>query len=226
MLNLILWDLVQVVWKSLHAVVLRVHVVVWADVGLRALRWILWRLPIIGAILMSSWSSSRHLRTVNAWGVGHLVSSSTVFVGGCAYIHVLLIVLGIVIFSTRVLGRHPVSAVSLVLLVRTLVVAHHRCRLWFLTSDKRVIRSRNHLLGRNWSAMVGKACWTFSLLSLVDWFIMVVAIKEFLNTGPLQFGLMLLHRFWIRILPFAISVLCIEVVLCKRWDEWSLDLLI
>lgn len=55
---------------------------------------------------------------------------------------------------------------------------------------------------------------------------MIVAFKELLNAGSLQFCLLDHHLLRVGILPLAIGVLGVKVVFRERWHKWRLHLLL
>ena len=216
----------KITLMQLHTVVvLRVHIVlahVLAYVRLWSLGGILWSLPVVGAVLMGSRSGSRHLRPVHCRVVWNLVLSRSVFVGVRAWIRWLPLILWIVIWGTTIaLWWRPVSSISLLLLMLlewVLIGAHHGCIiLGFLSTDKRAVGKSSRLIhilfGRNLRSMVGQTRRSISFLSLMYRFVMVVPIEKFLDTWSFQFGLVLLHLFWISVFPFTISVFRVEIVL-------------
>lgn len=95
-----------------HAViVLRVHIVILADVG--PLRWVLRALAVVRAVLVGGTCGSGHLRAVESRSVGYLVGGCPVFVRVGALTLVLQLVLWVVVGSASVLCRHSVAVASL-----------------------------------------------------------------------------------------------------------------
>ena len=167
----------------LHAVVvLNIHIVI-TEVRLTSLGRIFRRLPMVCTVVVRCWRCSRHLRPMQTLATINCVLTSLIFVRVGTWSCCPLILWLIVWRCTATLRGYPVS---LVCVLERVLVAHKSCVLGFLpsyestigeTSSPIYVLFRGHL-----RSMVRKR--PVSLLGLMHRLVMVITVKQFLNTRP------------------------------------------
>ena len=166
----------------LHAVVvLNIHIVI-TEVRLTSLGRIFRRLPMICTVVVCCRCCSWHLRPMQTLAIRNRVLTAFVFVWVGTWCCPLILWL-IVWRCTTTLRGYPVS---LVCVLERVLVAHKSCVLGLLpsyegtigeTSSPIYVLFRGHL-----RSMIRKR--PVSLLGLMDRLVVVITVKQFLNTRP------------------------------------------
>ena len=173
----------KITLMHLHAVVvLNIHIVI-AEVRLTSLGRIFRRLPMICTVVVRCRRRSRHLRPMQTLAARNCVLTTFIFVRVGTRPCCPLVLRLIVWRCTATLRRHPVS---LVCVLERVLVAHNSCVLGLLpsyegtigeTSSPIYVLFRGHL-----RSMIRKR--PVSLLGLMDRLVVVITVKQFLNTRP------------------------------------------
>ena len=173
----------KITLMHLHAVVvLNIHIVI-TEVRLTSLGRIFRRLPMICTVVVCCRSRSRHLRPMQTLAIRNWVLTAFIFVRVGTWCCCPLILWLIVWRCTATLRGYPVS---LVCVLERVLVAHNSCVLGLLPSYEGTIGETSSpiyvLFSGHLRSVIRKR--PVSLLGLMNRLVVVITVKQFLNTRP------------------------------------------